>query len=261
MELMRVVRADWLMTKRSGYRWLIFSAPPLAAAVLLWYYSGRTVTSELSYSIYDTFFQLIATALPLVISLLSGLLAQQEEQAGRFGGLLGRRQPRYVSYAGKLLMVAGPVIVGIYIAAILLAGGMQVVLGLESVPFAMFLTGASYAVIGALTLCALQLLLAFAFGMGASVAAGGAGFLLGAIIGTTMIGDRFWMYIPWSWPARLSLSPLLKRQAEEHGLQEMAYLLQTQNVLAFTLAILSFILVFLYGTIWFGRWEGRKTYE
>lgn len=132
MALLRILRADWLLTKRTGYRWLVFAAPPLAAGILLWYYSGRPVTPGLANSIYDAFFQLIASALPLAIGLLSGMLAMQEEQAGRFGGLLGRRQPRALSYAGKLLMVALPVGCGIFAATLLLVTGMGTLLGIAN---------------------------------------------------------------------------------------------------------------------------------
>ncbi|GJM75693.1 hypothetical protein HMSSN036_79090 [Paenibacillus macerans] len=27
MVLLRILRADWLLTKRTGYRWLVFAAP------------------------------------------------------------------------------------------------------------------------------------------------------------------------------------------------------------------------------------------
>ncbi|MGZ7443137.1 lantibiotic immunity ABC transporter MutG family permease subunit [Paenibacillus sp. TH7-28] len=263
MVLLRILCTDWLLTKRTGYRWLVFAAPPLAAGILLWYYSGRPLTPGLANSMYDAFFQLITSALPLAIGLLSGMLAIQEEQAGRFGGLLGRRQPRALSYAGKLLMVMLPIGCGILAATLLLVIGMGTLLGIANADAGFFLAGAAYAALGSLALCALHIWLALAFGMGASAAAGGAGFLLAAIVGATAIGERIWTFVPWAWPVRLSLLPLMQQQPEfQQGQGALAlelYLRQANTALL--LALAAFIVLTICGTIWFVRWEGRKTYE
>lgn len=263
MTLLRILRADWLITKRTGYRWLVFGAPPLAAGILLWYFSGRPLAPGLANAMYDAFFQLVAAALPLAIGLLAGMLAMQEEQAGRFGALLGRRQPRALSFAGKLLMVVLPVGCGIFAAALLMVFGMKMLLGIAGADAGLFLAGAAYATAGSLALCAMHLLLALAFGMGASAAVGGAGFLMAAIMGVTAIGDRIWMFVPWAWPVRLSLYPLMARLPEfQQGTGAALLERYGQEVDGgLLLAAALFIIVSICGTIWFMRWEGRKTYE
>ncbi|WP_019537257.1 lantibiotic immunity ABC transporter MutG family permease subunit [Paenibacillus ginsengihumi] len=263
MTLLRILRADWLMTKRTGYRWLVFGAPPLAAGILLWYFSGRSPAPGLANAMYDAFFQLVAAALPLAVGLLAGLIAMQEEQAGRFGALLGRQQPRALSFAGKLLMLALPVGCGIFAAALLTVFGMEALLGVAGADASLFLTGAAYATAGSLALCALHLWLALAFGMGASAAVGGAGFLVAAIMGATAIGDRIWMFIPWAWPVRLSLYPLVARLPEFRQGPKAALLERYGQEVdgGLLLAAALFIIVSIFGTIWFMRWEGRKAYE
>ncbi|GIQ63022.1 multidrug ABC transporter permease [Paenibacillus cisolokensis] len=263
MTLLRILRTDWLITKRTGYRWLVFAAPPLAAGILLWYFSGRPLAPGLANAIYEAFSQMTASALPLAIGLLAGMLAMQEEQAGCFGGLLGRQQPRALSFAGKLLMVTLPVGFGIFAAALLLVFGMETLLGIADADAGLFLAGAAYTTIGSLTLCVFHLFLALAFGMGASAAAGGAGFLLAAIVGATVVGDRIWEFVPWAWPVRLSQFPLLARLSEfQNGTGTSAFELYCRQVDGVLLmAVASFIVASICGTIWFVGWEGRKTYE
>lgn len=92
--------------------------------------------------------------------------------------------------------------------------------------------------------------------MGASVAVGGAGFLIAAVCGVTSAGDRIWRFLPWAWPARLSQIPevLLNNAGRSQNLWSEVW----HGVLPATLL---FLLFAAYVILWFDRWEGRKSYE
>ena len=237
---LRLMRADWLKTRRTPVRWAVIAMPAGYALLILWYFSRFRVTPELPLKIYSAFFEGWSVFLPLASGLLTGLLSLQEEQAGRFGALLGSAVPRSVLYAAQLLLLivitAGSVLVSLAILVL----GMQAGLGIDAMNPWMFWEGAWLAMGGALPQVALHLWLSLTFGLGASVGVGGAGLLMAAIIGATGVGDPIWPAVPWAWPVRLALHPLVPAAPAE----------------ALLPAFLSFAVLAVLGTEWFHRWEG-----
>ncbi|MNW64329.1 hypothetical protein D3C74_426070 [compost metagenome] len=125
-----------------------------------------------------------------------------------------------------------------------------------------FMLSGLLALAGSLALCVLHLFLALAFGLGASVGAGGAGLLVAAIIGTTSIGEAIWPCVPWSWPARLAGLPALAMPGlplpEGFALSRF---LQDELIRGLVPACMVFLLASVCSILWFCRWEGRKSYE
>jgi len=240
MTLLRLMRADWLKTRRTPVRWAVIVMPAGYALLILWYFSRFRVTPELPLRIYSAFFEGWGVFLPLAAGLLAGLLSLQEEQAGRFGALLGSTVPRSALYAAKLLLLIAITAGSVLMSLAILVPGMQAGLGIEAAQAGMFWEGAWLAVAGALPQMALHLWLSLACGLGASVGVGGAGLLMAAIIGATNVGDPIWPAVPWAWPVRLALHPLVP-VAPADGLLP---------------ACLAFAVLAVLGTAWFCRWEG-----
>lgn len=262
MEMLRTLRAEWLITKRTGYRWLAGGAPLLAALALLGYSYGRPAAANQDFAMYSAFYQMVTAVLPLWIALLAGVMALQEEQAGHLGGLLGRKQSRWMTFSGKLMMILIPVIVGNALSTVVLIVGMHTVLGIEDINLTLFAVGAGLSALGTLTLCVVHLWLGIGFGLGATVTVGGAGLLVSALIGGTVLGDDIWCYVPWAWPLRLAWYPLYLQLNETAGLETGVLDSYTgQFLIAAGLATGSIVLVFLLSGRWFSRWEGRKINE
>ncbi|OKP83177.1 hypothetical protein A3842_09250 [Paenibacillus sp. P3E] len=260
--LLRLMASDWLKTKRTPVRWLTGMAVLGYPALLLWYFARPVRTSELPYEIHHSFFQSASIVLPVGIGLLAGLLAAQEENAGHFNGLLGQSAPRTLIYLGKLLQLILLVAVFLFGSMLVLLPGMRYILQLEHPGAGIFLLSGLLALAGSLALCVLHLYLALAFGLGASVGAGGAGLLVAAIIGTTSIGDAIWPYVPWSWPARLAGLPGLAMPGVSlpDGFQLSGFL-RDNLVRGLVPACMVFMLVTACSILWFCRWEGRDSYE
>lgn len=244
MTWIRLIRSDWLKTKRTALRWALFAVPVGYAAILLWYVSNLRRTSELPDQIFGLFLEGGTVLLPIAVSVLAGLLCLQEERAGQFFLMLGSPVPRGQVYAAKLLLVSAVTAGGMLLsAATLLAGlhwGLQI--GLPDVE--RIIQSLALAFLGALSIIALQLAASLFFGLGASVSIGGAGFLMAAIVGATSAGDRIWLFVPWAWPVRLSsLSETNAEQALDPGLAA---------------AGLTFAVLAAGGAFWFQRWEGRQ---
>jgi ABC-2 type transport system permease protein len=245
MTWLRLLRSDWLKTKRTPLRLAIFAAPVGYALLLLWYFSSFRVTPELPLQLYRAFFEGWTVFLPLAAGSITGLLCLLEEQAGRFGAVLGLPTSRILIYANKLLLLIVITAGSVLLSVTILIFGLRYGLRIDTMNASLFYEGALLAISGSLSLLALHLWLSFAFGLGAGVGVGAAGLLTAAIIGATHVGDPFWQVVPWAWPVRLAMHPL------------------DPVVLADRLppALLLFAVLAVIGSVWFHQWEGRKLEE
>lgn len=244
--LLRLMRADWLKTRRTPLRPAVLGAPAGYALLMLWYFSHRPATPELPREMAGAFFEGWTVLLPLAVGALAGLFALQEEHAGNFAVPLGSAAPRAAVYAARLLILALLHAGSVLCAAALFLAGMRAWPDMPEPDAGMICAGALLAAAGSLPLIALHQWLGLAAGWGASAGAGGAGLLAAAIVGATGVGDRIWPFMPWAWPVRLSqvpIAPHLPDGALMPGL-----------ILSLTL----FAALAAGGMAWFGRWEGRR---
>lgn len=198
----------------------------------------------------------------MAAALLSGLTVLQEEEAGNFNGFLAEPISRTKLYVSKLSLLILFTAIDVLFASFLMIVGMKFILHVENIQYGLFLQGSIWSVIGSLILYAIHLLISFAYGMGPSIAIGGAGFLISAIVGATVLGDNIWQYVPWAWAIRLSKNPMLLMPdiktingmlASEVFVREM--------MKGLIPAVLGFLIVTILGILWFNRWDGRSSYE
>jgi lantibiotic protection ABC transporter permease subunit, MutG family len=245
VRLLRLVRADWLKTRRTPLRLAVVAAPAACALLLLGYFSRFQASPELPQRMLAAFCEVWTALFPLGIGVLAGLLSLQEEHAGNCGALLGSAAPRPAVYGARLLLLSAVCAGGALCAVTMLLIGMRTLLGIAPVDAGMFYAGVLLAIAGSLPQIAFHQWLAFAAGWGASVGAGGAGLLMAAMIGATSAGDRIWPFVPWAWPVRLAQIPA-QPEALARGLPA---------------ALLLFIVLAACGIWWFGRWEGRRGHD
>lgn len=244
--LLRLMRADWLKTRRTPLRLAILAAPAMYALLILLYFANRRVTPEQPRDMLGAFSEGWTAMVPLIVGLLAGLLALQEERAGNFAALLGSTAPRPVVYAARLLQLVLIHTGSVLCAVTLLLLGMKSWPGIPAPDMGMLYASALLASAGALPLIALHLWLGLAAGWGASVGAGGAGLLIGAIVGATGVGDGIWPYVAWAWPVRLSMVPLASDVPADVLTRGLA------------LSLIAFVVLAAGGMAWFNRWEGRR---
>lgn len=250
-------RAEWLKTKRSALRPLVFGLPVVIAAVLAWYICGRPWIE--AGAAFSGFFSVwAAMVLPLALAIVSGQLVHEEEEAACFNGLLLCAKPRLALYGTKLVLlllavaVATALAVGVFVLGLWLGG-------YESGGLLLYAQAGAAAWLAAIPLVALSLWIAFAAGMGVSVGVGMGGVLVAAIIGGTLIGDKIWPFIPWAWPVRLASAVAIVRTPGIDGDQLAEFL---KNVhWACALGAISGILLVVAGAWWFARWDGRDLSE
>lgn len=241
MSLLRNIYSDWMKTKNTPIRLIIYIVPVVYASLLLWY-TSRISTPKY---IYGVFFQLMSVCFPIAESLLCALVCKLEEDAGGFNNMLGAYS-RITAYLSKFLMIVLITIFVVIESTILLLVGMKFILHISNIQYIQFLSGTCLSVLGCLFLIELHLVLSFAFGLGASMAVGGAGFLAAAMIGGSIAGENIWIYFPWSWSIRLS-------SMIEYYNEQIIFSCSIVTIVTTSLLLLSII--------WFSRWEGKKAYE
>lgn len=262
MSFLQVLSSEWIKTRRTTVRHILVVTPIIYPIFMLWYFSRYNDPSTWQIKIYRGFFEVLTVSLPVIISLLTGLLSYQEEKAGNFINLLAGPISRAKFYFGKLFLLIFATIINIFFATIVMLLGMKYILNVDHIYFELFLQGALLSVIGSLILVSVHLLTSIAFGIGTSIAVGGGGFLISAIIGATVVGDNIWQFIPWAWSIRLSQVPMLLMTEAKYPFRiQLSNLYFQELYKGIVPAIICFILVTIIGLIWFNRWEGDKPYE
>ncbi|BBW98352.1 lantibiotic immunity ABC transporter MutG family permease subunit [Geobacillus sp. FSL W8-0032] len=262
MSFLRLLSSEWLKTKRTAIRLMMIITPISYSLLMVWYFSHYHTIMFLETKIYEAFFEVMTVSLPIIISLLTGLMAYQEEKAGSFMNILTGPVSKMKSYIGKLTLLIFLAGADILLATLLMLLGMKYVLKVAPIHEHVFLQGAALSIVGSLFLFSLHLFISFAFGMGASIAVGSGGFLIAALLGATSLGDHIWMYVPWTWAVRLSQLPLLSMPEIKQAVGELllhSYSLSLREGTAY--ALLSFLIATVIGSIWFQRWEGNKPHE
>jgi len=258
MKFIRILHADWMKTKHTAIR-LIAYITPIAYSIIMIMYNKH---NKLQIQNYATFFNAMAIILPLGIALISTLICQQEENAGSFNGLLSIPASRASIYMSKLIMLISIIAIDILVSTIIMILGSKFILQLEFNNYSLFILGALLMIFGSIVICSFDLLISLRFGMGASIGIGSLGVLIVAIVGLTPVGDSFWQFVLWTFQARLSELPGLFMPGANIPINTLPSQYFYEQIERGTWSvIIFFILITILGVIWFGRWEGKKTYE
>lgn len=246
-----LLRAEWLKTKRTALRPLVFFAPFAMGGVLAWYVAGRPWIAP--GTAFSGFFSVWAVlVLPLGLAVCAGQLVQEEEEAASLHGLLLCTRPRAVCYLTKLIVLLAAAALATALAVSVFCAGLQ----FDGGALRLYAGAAAAAWLAAVPLAAFYLWLAFAAGMGAAVGAGMGGMLVAAFIGGTLLGDAIWPFIPWAWPVRLASAVAIVRTPGMDAAALAAFLEKAHWACA--LAVISGILMTVGGMCWFVRWDGRS---
>ena len=103
--MMKILYAEWLKTKRTAVRLLMFCIPVVFAALITGYFALRGIDKNNQTLAFQAFFEVwTVCVVPLGIGILSGLVVHYEELAGNFNGLLINKVSRYGLYWSKFLL-------------------------------------------------------------------------------------------------------------------------------------------------------------
>lgn len=252
MTFSKILYVEWLKTKRSPLRWITFLTPILYGVFFAIYYS---ISNKEQSKMFGMFFECWTTLfIPFGIGLLAAFIVHEEELAGDFNGFLGTKLSRSSIYLGKLIMLIILTTASIFIATFIFILSLIFVINIH-VSWIIFIKGAILSEIGEIPLIALNLWLSLAFGMGTSIGFGGVGVVIASLM--AIIADKYWQFVVWTWPERLSL-------IQSYSLINNKTLhinIYNETIKGLVSVIICCIIILTASLIWFKNWEGRKTYN
>lgn len=148
--LLRYIWADVLKMKRTPLIWMHAAAPVLCAGFFLLYMMYGRIQEP--YVLYSVFFSAIAVLYPFIISIVCGMSASVEEQAGHFQMMLAVPYSKIISFAGKLLLLLLLNVLSAGLAICLYLAGMKFVLHINDLPYLLFLKGGAWLIAGSIPL-------------------------------------------------------------------------------------------------------------
>lgn len=247
--LPRVLRADSLKMKGTIFFWIHIAMPIIGIVLFLSYYSFSKVDSISKVPVY---IQALSMAFPLLISVVSSFVVEQESLAGNFTELLSTEYGKRKAFISKvcLLLICG--FCSTIVAVVGFAAGFHFLLGQNELPLS-FYVEISFVLFGCqIFMYLFHLFLNFRFSKGASIGVGVMECLLSALMLTGM-GDVIWKYMPCAWGMRLSNSFFAYRLN-----LDSFHALPVDIQMGIVICICSTIIAFIMSLIWFSFYEGRK---
>ncbi len=244
--LLRCIKSDFYKLRHTYIPWIHLLIPLAVAFMFLAYYRLSSWDTVKKISGY---LETLAIAFPLLIGIISGIVIDQEEQAGNFQTLLCSTKSKCTTYLSKLIIL-------------LLLGSFSIILaveifalGFQTMPNIFYLKAAGALVIGNIFLYILHMFISLQFGKGASTGLGIAESLISALM-LTGLGDGVWHFIPCAWSVRFC--DYLVAEWADHFTSAVVTLDTKQGVFIMLFAV---CIAFVASLFWFKKWEGRKSYE
>ncbi|MBU3092182.1 lantibiotic immunity ABC transporter MutG family permease subunit [Clostridium sp. CF011] len=244
--LLRCIKSDFYKLRHTSIPWIHLLIPLAGAIMFLAYYRLSSFDAVKKISGY---LETLAIAFPLLIGIISGIVIEQEEQAGNFQTLLCSTKSKCTTYLSKLIVL---LLLGSF--SIILAVG-TFALGFQTMPNIFYLKAAGALVIGNMFLYILHVFISLQFGKGASTGLGVFESLVSALM-LTGLGDRVWHFIPCAWSVRFCDNLVVEWAKYSTSAFAVVDTKQGVFIMLFTVCIASVASLF-----WFKRWEGRKSYE
>ncbi|KEI07053.1 lantibiotic immunity ABC transporter MutG family permease subunit [Clostridium botulinum] len=269
MNFLRSLKANFMKTKRTPFRYIILLVPILFSLLFVSYISVYKRDYTFQLNVYNFYFSIISITLPLISSILIGLNIMGEETSGEFRGLLMTPISRSTIYLSKLFMIILVTIIDMFVSLLILLIGMKFLYPLGTIQYGVFLTGTILTILGCLFLYGLYLIISLKFGIGPTIAVGVGGSIMGALL-QTGLGDTIWPFVPFAWSGRIGIVPIYKLSnfikyqhlENKKNIQEILNTTFKQYMyLGVPIAIISFIIICAIGVLWFNKWEGRKIHD
>lgn len=240
--LWRNIKADFIKLKRTPIVYIHILIPITGASLFLLYYS---ISSWDTSTKLITYIRTLSIIFPLLIGIITGIIVEQEEQAGSLQNMLMILKRKSTSYCSKLLVILALSVISIIIATFVFA------FIFKSYSLVFYTKIAVTLFIGNIFLYILHLFISFRFGKGASIGLGIVGVLIAALM-RTGLGDSIWEFAPWAWAIRLC-DFIMLMELNQLGLNEM-FLAVSKGIL---IIIISIFVSLIFSLSWFNRWEGR----
>lgn len=248
-DLKRLLKTDIIKLKSTGLLWLHLCVPLLGLMVFLGYYSYTPWTD---FSKISAYLQVLCMTFPILIGIITSIIAEQEYMAGGFQNILISSEIKFLSFISIYIVV---LVLGI-LSTILSVVGFYIGfshIGNNIFSFNIYLSVICILIGSNLFEYIFHFFLSFRFSKGISIGVGIVESLISALFLTGM-GDGRWQFFPCAWSIRFINSLLIKYENFNNYVDPS---LNLGIKIAFVGTIMAFIMVLM----WFTKWEGNKAEE
>ncbi|MFP7335924.1 lantibiotic immunity ABC transporter MutG family permease subunit [Shouchella clausii] len=252
MQFYRCLMSEFKKRKRSLFLLLHLSIPVMLPAALVMYFLSRngSIGSEAS---YVTFFELIGVGTPVIISIICGLVADSENEAGHFQNMLGVIQSRALSFISQTTMMIFSNCIAMFSTISIYTLALKSLVGLDEVDFTLYyLTGIIFVVASIFQYLFYQVI-GYKYGIGSCSLWGFAGLIIAALT-MTSIGDKIWAFLPWAWASRFS--EYLSNYWKTVDIELVGNPMLISG--GYSLVILTGGMI-IVSIVWINHWAGRKS--
>ncbi|MDY3119045.1 MAG: lantibiotic immunity ABC transporter MutG family permease subunit [Peptoniphilus sp.] len=240
----RVIRSELYRVKHTWIPWIHIVLPMFYALV---FFLASRLTGLKNFAPDDTiqaYFALFGAAVPSLCGVLTSKVVDMESGAGSFQALLATIPSRTKAYLGK----EAALLLGFLLSASVAVVLFGCLFGQRGAGFwgaALF-----FLLCGVPAVYCMHLWVALALGSGPSI---GLGFVetLIAFLAMTGLGDKFWYFLPCTWPARLPGTYIVGSAWQDPSLL-------TGELAKWSFAALPITAMVVFGSlVWFRRWDGK----
>ncbi|MGG2134564.1 lantibiotic immunity ABC transporter MutG family permease subunit [Bacillus sp. S2(2024)] len=248
----RCVLAEFKKRKRSIFLLLHLGIPFILPGTLMVYFLCRNVpiSAEAGYGIL---FELIGVGTPVIISIICGMVADSENEAGHFQNILGVIQSKTNSFISQTTMMIFSYSASIFLTILIYTMALKFLVGVNGVYFTpYYVTGIIFTVSSIFQYFFYQVI-GYKYGIGICSICGFGGVIITAVSLTTL-GDNIWGFLPWTWTNRFSKYVIDYLIGIDVKLDSDPMLLTG----GYSFFILTTGMILL-SIVWINRWPGRKT--
>lgn len=245
--LFYMIKANIFKMLHSKLLYLHLIIPVVGVTVFTAYYSYSPWKEEAKVLIY---LQAVAMAFPLMISIATTMMYEQEQKAGNFQNILSVPYAKVIAHWGNLLTLC---LFGLLasILTILGFGGLFRIMGFDKFSILIYFKLVLVMFLSNVTLYVLQYIICFTWGNGISLSFGILGTLLSPLL-YLGLGDFIWSYIPCGYAIRISTYYF--NQYVDLNLFHVILPDLKRGIM--TIGIIT-IIILIYFVGWSNRWQGE----
>jgi len=248
----KCLSGEFKKRKRSTFLLLHLCLPFLFTGILMLYYFSRNAPLSAAAS-YIIFFQIIGITTPVIISILCGMVADAESEAGGFQNILGLIQSKTTSFLSQITMMILSYSASLFFALSIYVLALKFVVNVREVNLSLYyLTGAIF-IAAAIFQYFFYHYISYKHSVEISGIFGFMGMIINALCLTTL-GDKIWGFIPWAWANRFC--DYLK---DSSLLLNIEFSKDPMIITGLSSFFILTCLIICLNIVWINKWEGRKT--
>ncbi|MGN7477759.1 lantibiotic immunity ABC transporter MutG family permease subunit [Solibacillus silvestris] len=252
LQFYRCLLSEFKKRKRSLFLLLHLSIPLILPCTFVMYLLSRnnSISSEASYII---FFELIGVGTPVITSIICGIVADSENEAGHFQNMIGIIQSKTMPFISQTTMMIFSYSAALFSMILIYSLALKFLIGENEVHFTLyFLTGIIFIVASIFQYFFYQVI-GYKYGIGVCSIFGFGGLVIAAL-SLTSIGDKIWGFLPWAWANRFS-----EHLAHYWKMPDIMLFNNPMLATGFRFFLISTTGMIVLSSIWINNWSGRKT--